>query len=241
MFDLADFTLSDMTKCGIELRKLGAGASSMEEVAQRIVRYLHEKLRASGSDATACALVRFFVTAPYSELDADLQAFARGMLGDAPDSPALKCLTLLATAGEIPAWNSRHESAGHKALPLRSAESVARSPMIAQLIRQFGIEVRSLLAPDPDFVVDAEQHTFNVFHVAEATGSPYIPAQQEFVIPHGIRSVLGFGGLLPSGELFAIILFAREPIPRQTADLFKTLALNAKVAILPFVGRRLFA
>jgi hypothetical protein len=241
MYQFARFTLSDMTRCGIELRKLGAGAASMEEVAQRIVRYLHESLRVSDGDRAACALVRFFVTAPYSELDPELQDFARGMLSDAPSSQTLKCLTLLATAGELPAWNSRHSSAGHKALPLQSAESIARSPMIAQLIRQFGIEVRSLLAPDPGFVVDAEQHTFNVFHVADAAGSPYIPAQREFVIPHGIRSVLGFGGLLPSGELFAIILFSRESIPRQTAELFKTLALNAKVAILPFVGRSLFA
>jgi len=37
------------------------------------------------------------------------------------------------------------------------------------------------------------------------------------------------------------VLFSRYPIDRETADRFKTLALNAKVAILPFVGGKTFA
>jgi hypothetical protein len=241
MYDLSRFTLREMTHCGSALRKLGAGAASMEGAAERIVRYLHDSLRAPSGDAPACALVRLFVTVPYGGLPADLQAFARTLLGGEPGSPAMRCLTLLATAGERPEWNARQTSAGHKALPLASAEGIARSPMIAQLIRQFGLEVGALLAPDPGFVVDASQHTFNVFHVRYAQGSPHIPAQQEFVIPFGIESVLGFGGVLPSGDLFAIILFSKTPILRETAELFKTLALNAKVAILPFADGRVFA
>lgn len=241
MYDLASFTLSDMTRCGIELRKLGAGASSMEEVADRTVRFLRGSLRAPVGEDPACPLVRFFVTMPYSELEADQQSFVRSLVGDAAARPGTKCLTLLASAGEHPAWNSRQDSAGHKALPLASEESVARSPMIAQLIRQLGVGVGALIGADPSLVVDADQHDFNVFHVPEAEGSPYIPAQREFVVPFGIRSVLGFGGLLPPGELYAIVLFSKAPIRRETADLFKTLSLNVKVALLPFVGRQLFA
>jgi hypothetical protein len=239
MYDLAKFTLSDMTRCGIELRKLGAGASSMEVVAQRTVRFLYETLSSPETGEPNCALVRFFISRPYGELDAELQSFARSILGTTP-SPHTKCLTLLATAGAVPAWNSRHASTGHKALPLTSEESIARSPMIAQLIRQFGVDAGAFVAPDPSFMVDAEQHNFNVFHVPEALGSPSIPAQKEFVEPFGVRSVLGFGGLLPTSELFAIIIFSKQPIPRSTADLFRPLALNAKVAILPFATDRVF-
>ena len=43
----------------------------------------------------------------------------------------------------------------------------------------------------------------------EAAGSPYIPAQEDFVQPVGIRSVLGFGGMLPGGDIFVVILFSR--------------------------------
>jgi hypothetical protein len=240
MYDLAKFTLSDMTRCGVELRKLGANASSMEVVAQRTVRFLYDTLRSPETGEPSCALVRFFVSQQYGELDAELQGFARSLLGSAPPSYT-KCLTLLATAGALPAWNSRHASAGHKALPLTSEDSIARSPMIAQLIRQFGVDVGAFVAPEPTFMVDVAQHNFNVFHVPEALGSPSIPAQKEFVEPFGVRSVLGFGGLLPGTELFAIIIFSKQPIPRSTADLFRPLALNTKVAVLPFAGERVFS
>lgn len=241
MYDLSRFSLGDMISCGAEMRQLGRDAASMEEVATRTVRYLHERLRAPGLEVPACALVRIFVTLPFADLDDEQQAFALGLLAGASAPSGMKCLTLLATAGSEPAWNSRHTSSGHKALPLPSEDSLARSPMIAQLIRQLGVETGLLFASDPHVMIDAEQHTFNVFHVADALGSPHIPAQREFVVPHRIQSVIGFGGLLPNGELFASVLFSQVAIPRETADLFKTLALALKVAILPFTGRSVFA
>ena len=211
----------------------------MEEASNRIVRRLYDELQTADRDP-ACALVRMFVTLPYADLEPRQKAFAQSLLGPNEASPSMKCLTLLATAGLKDAWNSRTTSTGHQALPLLSEESIARSPMIAQLIRQLGVEIGALLDADQGVVVDVSEHTFNVFHVPVAPGSPYIPAQQEFVIPHGVQSVLGFGGLLAPGELFATILFSRTPIPREVADLFKTLALNVKVALLPFAGARIF-
>jgi hypothetical protein len=56
-----------------------------------------------------------------------------------------------------------------------------------------------------------------------------------------VKSVLGFGGLLPNGELFAAVLFCRVPVPRNVADLFRTLALNLKLSLLPFVGKTVLA
>ncbi len=220
---------------------MGTGATSMEEVAERTVRYLYERLHVPGGTEPACALVRLFVTMPFEDLQDEQRMFVRGILGTKPTSEAMKCLTLLASAGVEDTWNSRHSSTGHKALPLPSAESVARSPMIAQLIRQLGVEVSTLLASDPRLIVEMEQHTFNVFYVPDAEGSPYIPAQGEFVVPYGVRSVLGFGGVLSSGDLYAMILFSRVGISREVAELFRTLSLNVKVALLPFVDVRVFA
>jgi two-component system NtrC family sensor kinase len=229
-----------MTRFGAELRKLGDGAASMEEVAGHTVRALYERFGGSG-DRRSCALVRTFVTMPYADLQSDLQLFAERLFPGIVHQPATKCLTLLATAGDEPEWNTRHASHGHQALPLASEESISRSPMISQLIQQLGVEVGELLGPRSDVVLETGQHTFNVFHVANALGSPHIPAQAEFVQPYGIRSVIGFGGLLPPGELFATIMFARVAIPRESADLFKTLALNVKVALLPFAALRVFS
>ena len=100
VFDLTRFALADMTRCGVDLRRLGDGASTMEEVAERVVRYLYERLRAPDIDAPACVLVRLFVTMPFTDLAAEEQAFARRILGSTPETPRMKCLTLLATAGD---------------------------------------------------------------------------------------------------------------------------------------------
>lgn len=240
MYDLTRFTLSEMTACGAVLRKLGSGAHSMEEVANRLVRYLSDHLLDTPRGAKACALVRFFKTHTYQELDPELREFARALLGDQPESPTMKCLTLLATVGDRPGWNARQHSVGHKAIPLPSESIIRTIPMISQLITQLGLEISAVLRPDPTILVDAAQKTYNVFHVPEARGSPYIPAQAEFVIPCGIRSVLGFGGMLPSGDLFAVIMFSKVQIPREVAELFKPLALSTKLAVLPF-ERAVFA
>ncbi len=75
----------------------------------------------------------------------------------------------------------------------------------------------------------------------EAAGSPFVPAQRDFVVPFGIRSVLGFGGMLPDGNLIATTMFPKVRLPREKADMFKTLSLSAKLAVLPFMDGTIFA
>lgn len=211
------------------------------KVADRIVHYLYDQFVDRETGEKSFVLVRFFKTHPYEELDEELRGFARGMLGAPPESPAIKCLTLLASAGALPEWNSRKSSAGHKAIPLPSELFVEQFPMIRQLVQQLGLEVNTVLQPDPEILVDLIQKTYNVFYIPEAVDSQYLVAQQEFVIPFNVRSVLGCGGILPSGNLFAIIIFTKVQFPRETADLFKTVALSVKMAVLSFAGKVIFA
>jgi two-component system NtrC family sensor kinase len=240
VYDPARMTLRDMTECGSALRRMGSGARSVEQVAERVVRYLYDELRTQETGERACVLVRLFKTHPFGALPEPLrQSVAAGPAGQTP-APGTPCLTLLATAGDEPAWNSRWASAGHKAIPLPSQEGVARIPMIAQLIKQLGLDVSTVLEPSPDLVVDLQQRTFNVFYVPDALGSPHIPAQQQFVIPHKVRSVLGFGGVLPDGDLFAVITFTRVSLPPEVAELFKPLALSVKLALLPALSAGVF-
>ncbi|TFH21386.1 MAG: hypothetical protein E4H03_10755 [Myxococcales bacterium] len=241
MYDLSRFSLTDMTRCGSSLRKLGLGATSMEEAADRVVRHLHDNFIAGDTGRRSCVLVRFFKTHRYDSLDPELQAFADRVLDSPPASADMRCLTLLASSGERAEWNGRTHSVGHKVIPLPSPQAVHRIPMIARLIKQLGLEITTLVDPSTSLMVDDEQRSYNVFYVADAAGSPHIPAQKDFVVPLGIRSVLGFGGILPLGDLFTVILFSTVAIPRETLDLFRPLALCTKAAVLPFVGGPVFA
>lgn len=237
MHSLATFSLSDMTECASELRKLGAGASSTQDVAQRIASYLYRQL---GNDQTGrkdCVLVRCFLTRAYGELDPQSQDCARRALACGPGSLDMKCLTLFGTAGERPEWNERGRSRHYRSIPLTGSQSVAQFPMVSQLLQQLGVELASKTQPESDLLVGGVEQTYNVFHVPDAKGSPFVPAQEEFIIPFGIESVVGFGGVLPSKELFTVILFSKKKISREMAELFKPLAMSVKLALLPFDGR----
>jgi two-component system NtrC family sensor kinase len=241
IFDLSRFALSDMIECGTILRKLGTNAQSMEEAATSIVRFIYASFIDPKSGSPACALVRYFKTHSYAELGPDLEKFAGHALGGQSATPTTRCLTLLATAGDLPEWNDRRRSSGHQAIPLASEKVVEQAPMIARLIQQFGLDISTVITPEHAPLMVLEQKTYNVFHVHDAQGSPYVPAQKEFVVPHNIKSVLGFGGLFPNGDLFAVILFSKVSIPKETADMFSTLALGIKLAVLPFFRGPIFS
>lgn len=239
-YDLKNFELSDMTQCGAALRAAGEQTSSMQEVAEGVVCYLYEHLL-DGESARSCVLVRLFLTLPYVELDSDLRVFGDRLMDGHQIAPDTKCLTLLATTGEDPAWNSPRNSLGHQTIPLPSEHVISEIPMISQLIQQFGLDPSTVLRPDPKLLLEIDQKKYNVFYVPEARGSTFIPAQESFVIPHNVRSVLGYGGMLPTGNMFAVLMFTRVEVPQNTAEMFRTAALNTKLALLPFSHGPIFS
>jgi hypothetical protein len=256
MHELARFSLRDMIECSAAIRKLGDGATSMEHSAQRIISFLYGDLVDPRTLARSCALVRFYKTHPFGRLDDLRRRSAESFVPGGLIKPETRCLTLLATVGEEPAWCSVAHSRGHQAIPLQSEESVARLPMVAQLIAQLGVDLGAVLRPasarQPASRASANGTTpppggatkaqnFDVFYVGDAAGCRHIPAQKDFVERHGVRSVLGFGGLLPSGDIFAVILFAKVPVQAETSELFKTIALATKVSVVPFAEERVFA
>lgn len=98
MYSLASFSNSDMTECASEFRKLGVGALSVQNVAQRIASYLFRQL---GNDQTGRhdrVLVGGFLTRAYRDLDLQFQDCVRRDLACGPGSLDMKCLTWFGTA-----------------------------------------------------------------------------------------------------------------------------------------------
>jgi hypothetical protein len=236
--DVTDFTVGAMLRAGIAIRRAVRGADSLETAADVITRYLYDHC-ISSSGRRSCALVRFYKTHRYADLEPALQLFAARKLGTVSPPGDMRCLTLLATAGDEADWNSRHASKGHQAIPLPSAEGIRAAPMIMRLVEELGVDIESLVSPTAE-PYGRDTRTYDVFHVEQALGSPYIPAQLEFVEPYGIVSVVGFGGLLRSGELFAVILFSRDPVPARSAARFRTIALDVRSSLFAFDESRVW-
>lgn len=215
----------------MDLRDRARGAATHEEAARRIVHYFYDALRDESTGGRECVLVRFYRTVPFSALGPELQSFARDLLVGHDERPDLRCLTLLATAGVLPQWNDRRQSRHHQTIPLPAVDVVERAPMVAALIRDLGVDIETLVAPAAGDRNAPRTKTYEVFHVEQARGSPVIPDQAEFVVRHGIESVLGFGGHT-GDELFAIVVFSAVRISPDVAARFRTLALDVRSALL---------
>jgi hypothetical protein len=227
MYVIDDFDTAALLTCRESLHSAAFGAKSMEEVATRIVHHLYAAFVTQEGDS-ACALARFYKTHRLASLPADLQDYVRRN-GPVPDETS--CLTLLGTAGMVPEWNDVRASTGHRAIPLSG--DLSDVPMIAALIADLGVDRDLVLRPPEDVQTDLHLRQYNVFYVAEATGSDAVPAQEQFVLRYGIRSVVGFGGVLASGDTFAVILFTRSPVPEEVLPSFRTLSLTVKALAVP--------
>jgi hypothetical protein len=237
MHDLGEFSLRDMAECTAHVRRLGHGAGSMEEAAGRIVTYLYDDLTDRRGGHRACALVRFYKTHPFGLLDARRRRFAEARAARDAAAPSARYLALLAAAGDTrgadPASASSADTHVSEAIPFEVADRTAHVPTLIRRVTELGLG-RGVAQPA------LEVAHGNAFHVA-ATSGPEIPIPDAPRIPHEIRSVLGFGGLLPGGDLFVVVLFTRVPIADAARELFQTLALAVKVGVMSFERGPIFS
>ncbi|MBF0195268.1 MAG: response regulator [Magnetococcales bacterium] len=237
MFDFNNFSLKEMTQCGRMIEKQCNSADNLENASSILAKFFYDNFIDPIDGKPSCILSRCFCIQEYASLDARMKKAADQSLASVGEQPIedMKFLTLLGTSGLLPEWNDWEKSQGHKAIPFVSESFVSQIPMIAQLIRQFGMDISEVLTPSPDLLQNIEERSFSVFFVENAKGSPHIPAQDEFVLPYGVQSVIGFGSMLPTGNIFLTILFSKTKINREVADMFKNISLSVKIAITPFI------
>lgn len=225
----------------VELARRLDGAATFEEAAGVACRHLYDELRAPEGGERACALVRSFKSHPYGLLEPALQEHARASLPDgrAP-SDATPCLTLVASAGDLPDWSSRHASRTRRCLAIDSPSAVERAPMWAQFFRESGVDAHALVRTRAPQFVDREPRAVNVFCVEEAGGAASIPDQAQFVVRYGIRSVFGFMSQLHRGDICVFVLFSRTRVTRQDAARLRPLALHMASTLFRFPDDRIF-
>lgn len=224
---------------GAQVGRAAHGAGSLEEGADRIVRELFQSFWDLRSNSSELALVRFYRTIAFSDLAPELQEVARAGFLPANPSPASKCLTLMASAGVEPAWNSRHTSKGHRAIALASRAAIEAMPMVSRLMKDLGARVDGVV--EDKTIPSGQGSDRRILYIEAAAGCGDVPDQESFVRPYGIESVLGVGGTLRSGDFWALIVFTRVPLRSEKAELLKVLSSDIKIALLPVLTNRLFA
>ncbi len=180
---------------------------SFEEVTDFIVNQIYKDF-VNESDQKIFELVRIFRMVQSDNLPPE-------GLEDVPESP--EWLALVATAGREDAWNSRLTSAGHRLLP----SAAFTTPMLKAAFEQIGLNQEHTTE---DFMKSAGLMA-NFFHVEHAPDSPYIVAQDEFVKPYGIKSVVGIGSPFIGGSMYMLLGFASTKLDKEIAEKVSNLAL----------------
>jgi two-component system NtrC family sensor kinase len=232
MYRLDAFKLSDMASCSADIRQFGLESDSFEEAAEKIIRYFYSNFCTEQGDP-ALSLARIFKTVRFDGLDDELRRLAQQNFESVSDT---RFLALMASVGELSNWNDRRSSRSHRLVPLSDTAALrANMPMIAALLREY-----DSYGTDPDqngpsanagYILEPDQKRFNVFYVPEASSCALI-TDQDFVKQFGIRTVLGFGGMLNSSSSFWIVMFCRVFVPKEIAQMFNPLCLSAKNALL---------
>lgn len=240
MFSLSKLRALDVDSIGDIIKKRGDSASSVEDVANTITDYIYNNFLEK--DVRDIVLVRFFITHEFGLLPIALKSIVEKnnitQKKDLHDNT--KCMVLLATHGDKRQWNSRTSSVGHQAIPLFSNDFIKSFPMISELFRQFGVKTSEILGKNKSTTIKDRLKLYNAFYVDNAQGHPSVPAQDDFVKPFGIKSVVGFGGVLPANNVFSVIMFCRTEVPKEVAKLFSALSLKINLAILPLYNKKIF-
>jgi hypothetical protein len=213
MITLAQADEAAITQYGRELMETYRSEfASFEQAAQAVSqRFYEEFVREDGKPLFA--LVRIYRLTKFDELNDEIKPLV--------DSARERWMTLMGTYGIEAAWCDRHQSQGHKALNLGSDQS----PMVSASIYQLGMDVGVEMPAAPlDLTVPEVSLMTRYFHIEKALGSPYIPAQDGFVKPYGIKSVVGLGSNFVGKGAYLLLGFATAPISAASAQAFSQMA-----------------
>lgn len=234
VYVLERFSVDDLVELSREIRTLGQGAASMDDVAQRVVDELFDVFRTDEGDH-ALLSARLYKSHRFGDLPSDLQQLVAQHEQNLDDRHP--CLVLLAAADDPRIAAEAAASADDRVQAL-TERSLAERPLMRHLLDGLGVEVASVL--DPDRAVQSRLHTrdLDVFHVPDLSMAEGIDAEaRQRVRSLGLSSMAVTGGVLLSGELFMVTLFARVEISHRVAQLLRSLGLAVKAALVPTTFR----
>jgi hypothetical protein len=198
------------------LNELRRHAVSFEDAAQRVTEILYNASTLDNG-SPAFALIRVYRLTLFDELPVEFQSVV--------DPSEGRWLTLMGTYGHEQAWRNRTNSQAHQVITLGKNISPMMSAALSQLEPSLNVQVPPDIEALPQTHITSLTH---YFHVERALGSPYIPAQEGFVKPYGIQSVIGLGNGFLSGSLCFVVAFSTVSLGTEQAASFASLA--------PYIG-----
>ncbi|GAB4516504.1 MAG: hypothetical protein OHK0046_22010 [Anaerolineae bacterium] len=231
MLILKDAKDEDVIALGRELLNRNRDRlTSFEEAAQAIVRGLYNEVCLPDGDPLF-VMLRVFRFGTREDLHPELLPLAQ--------EESEHWLTLMASIGTEPDWCDRRLSQAHRILPADAPSSPMLQAAFQQMGLQFGQYKRN------DTMLEMHKHThgghMRYFYIPEALGSPFVPAQNDFVIPYHIQSVVGFGSMFVNKTAYFCVGFTRQIITEEEAARFAHFNPFAGTLLALYTRRNIWA
>jgi hypothetical protein len=219
-------------------RKVETGlkdSSSLQAASQKFVEILFDQLSESA------VLFRVFATVAFGALPARDQSFARELARERQSKDELlektTVVTLLGTRGRRSGWNDRYHSERHLAVPMTKASFIKTIPMLARLMSDMGTGIDWVEKQGLHMVVKSMGQMARLLYVEDAgkavTADGYmIVSDQDFVVQHGVKTVLALGGAYLDRTVVGIVLFTRESIAQERVEKLLPLVHAFKIATM---------
>lgn len=230
MATLREFSVDDLEDMGRDIRGMGAEAATMAEAAAEISGYLYEHLLDEQGEP-ACVMVRIYASQPFKVLPPHLQRVAADVADDLTEDGA--CLVTLASNGstELPAGSLPEEYV----LPF--TDSVFRDiPFMPVLLERLGLDRASALDPRRAVEIRLQHRTFNAYVGRDLADDVELlpnPIHRQVVRERGIKTVVGLGGVLPTGGFLMVMIQSTDDVPDRVVQLLQPLAVAIKAALIP--------
>jgi hypothetical protein len=230
MLDFTTSTAADFSTFGrslwVNLRALDSQEAISQQICERLFR---EFIDADGNPTVA--LVRVFRLTDVADLPLEVQREV--------GRNEHKVMALMGTYGIEKEWCSRTGSATHQAIPLSAIAVPQQIPMFQEVLAQMGVDLEQFYVTN-ELPIAATYK--GAFHIGKVPGNPAIPAQDQFVRPYGIQSLVGFGGFIGQGttlSLFLLYIFSLVPVSAQAAANIHSMEEFVGTAIAR--GQRIFS
>ena len=246
MSKIGNVTTSSLAALRSKIEENIKGCICLEDAAQKHTSIMYEEFKDS------IVLVRLFATVPFGELPAPNQKFITDLAASVGISSLVNdqmlVLSLLGTRGEEADWNNRHNSQGHVGIPLVSADFIDSIPMMSRLLKELGLGLDWIESGDTEIVTRTIGKMAGVFYVPDAKTTVdqkgrKIIAAQDFVSAYNVKTVFGIGGGYLTNNVFTTnIVFTRDMIEKQQAELFMPVANTFKTGTVSLASsKKIFA
>jgi len=229
-------TLREAAHVAFRIMRLGIPEHGVPAISQELAEYFYDHFRVLEPAGPGLLAARVYSILPWQEISQERQRYYRSLHSDdlSVSAETLTCL-LIGTCGQYGEW-CRPALAGAAQCQVAASDGFARSrPIVEQVLRKLDDNVASWVSWEGAGLLEDLDRAVTVVHVetpCEEVVPSRMPSMGNASRTMPLRSVIGLGVRLPSGQQIVVELLCVMPLSPQLMAQYRVVALSIYLAYL---------